>query len=214
MTPPLTKSPLIQIFRKIYYPTIPKIFNRPLNLSVKLNKIVLNSRLEKEEQVVAELSLLGISYLSRLSGDFIAQPRVGWALLADLIRQPSSRVRSATIALLLEHPEYSEQMPIAIRKLHAKNRVTLKLFYTAAVYLQRIYFEELKSIKGDRFYWLPDFYSTELNIQQESDPIILFRNLGKRHQDLTGIYVNWVGTYKNVIAHLLNRRKLEMEWSQ
>jgi hypothetical protein len=176
--------------------------------------IILNSKLEKEEQVVAELSLLGISYLSRLSEDFIDQPRVGWALLADLVRQPSSRVRSATIALMLEHPEYSEQMPIAIRKLHAKNRMTLKLFYTAAVYLQRIYFEDLKNFQGDRFSWLPDLYGTELNIQPDLDANKSLVDLGKRHQDLTGIYVNWVGTYKNVFAHLINRRKLDVEWSQ
>jgi hypothetical protein len=177
-------------------------------------EIVLNSKLEKEEQVVAELSFLGISYLSRLSINSTVQPRVGWALLADLVRQPSSRVRSATIALLLEHPEYSDQVPIAIKKVYAQNRLTLKLFYTAAVYLQRIYFEDLKNIQGARFSWLPDLYSTELNIQPELDPNKSLVNLGKRHQGLTGIYVNWVGTYKNVFAHLLNRKKLEIEWNQ
>jgi hypothetical protein len=173
----------------------------------------LGSKLEKEEQVVAELSLLGISYLSRLSEDFIDRPRVGWALLADLVRQPSSRVRSATIALLLEHPEYSEQMPVAIRKLHATNRMTLKLFYTAAVFLQHIHYDDLKSFQGGRFSWLPDLYSTELNIQPDEDPNQSLVYLGKRHQDLTGIHVNWVGTYQNVFAHLINRRKMEIEWS-
>jgi hypothetical protein len=115
---------------------------------------------------------------------------------------------------LLEHPEYSDQVPIAIKKLYTQNRLTLKLFYTAAVYLQRIYFADFKSFQKGRFSLLPDFYSTELNIQPASDPNVSLMNLGKRHQDLTGIYVNWVGTYKNVFLHLLNRRKWEMEWSQ
>jgi len=149
-----------------------------------------------------------------LSINSTVQPRVGWALLADLVRQPSSRVRSATIALLLEHPEYSDQVPIAIKKVYSQNRLTLKLFYTAAVYLQRIYFEDLKNIQGPRFSCLPDLYSTELNIQPELDPNKSLVNLGKRHQVLTGIYVNWVGTYKNVFAHYLNRKKLEIEWNQ
>jgi hypothetical protein len=174
---------------------------------------VLTSKLEKEEQIVAELSRLGISYLSCLSDDFAAQPRVGWALLADLVRQPSSRVRSATIALLLEHPEYAEQIPMAIQKLRAKNRMTLKLFYTAAFFLQQIYFEDLQKFQNKPFYWLPDLYSTELKIPHRSDPNQSLESLGKRHQDLTGTYINWAGTYRNVVSHLLHHRELESLWS-
>jgi hypothetical protein len=177
-------------------------------------EVVLNSKLEKEEQIIAELSFLGVTYLSRMSDNLIEQPRMGWALLTDLVRQPSSRVRSATIALLLEHPEYSEQMPTAIKRLHSKKRLTLKIFYTAAVYLQRIYYRELLNFQGNCFKWLPDLYSSELTIPPETDPNKSIIYLGKRHQDLTGVYVNWAGTYINVVSHLLHRKKLEIEWSQ
>ncbi len=177
-------------------------------------EIVLNSKLVKEEQVVAELSCLGITYLSRLTNNFTVHPRAGWALLADLVRQPSSRVRCATIALLLEHPEYSEHIPLAVKMVRSKNRLTLKLFYMAAVYLQRIYSEELKQLQGQLFCWLPDLFSLEFSIQPGLDPVQSLSLLGKRHQTLTGIYVNWSGTYKNVVEQLLKRKKLEMLWNQ
>jgi hypothetical protein len=155
-----------------------------------------------------------------------SQPtRVGWPATRN-IRQPAGRTRPRSIRGCCpgcRHARHSNSPAndppsnqiTSNSNLQENLLSNLQVrFYTAAVYLQRIYFEELKSIQGNHFYWLPDFYSTELNIQQESDPIMLLTNLGQRHQDLTGIYENWVGTYKNVIAHLLNRRKLEMEWSQ
>jgi len=130
------------------------------------------------------------------------------------MRQPSSRVRSAVIALLLEHPEYAKQMPLAIKKLHTSNRMSLKLFYTAAVYLQRLYVQDLKDLQGERFMWLPDFYSSELGIQPELDAIQSLRQLGKCHQSLTGCYLNWTGSYQNVAAQWLRRKKLDIAWNQ
>lgn len=61
-----------------------------------------------EEQVVSELDALGISYLSRQSSSSVERVRPPEQLLADLIRQPSARVRQAVIALFLSHPEYAE----------------------------------------------------------------------------------------------------------
>ncbi len=52
---------------------------------------VLSSNLMAEEQIVAELTLLGIRYLSRLTDIQVDHPRPGEQLLADLVRQPSSR---------------------------------------------------------------------------------------------------------------------------
>ncbi|PKO12766.1 MAG: hypothetical protein CVU39_22630 [Chloroflexi bacterium HGW-Chloroflexi-10] len=130
---------------------------------------------------------------------------MGWAVLADLVRQPSSRVRSATIALLLEHPEYAEQMPAALSKLRSKNRTTLKLYYTAAVLLQRIYQKELKQYQNNRFIELPNLYGKELLPLAAPDSHEALIMLGRLHQELSGLQINWVGTYKNVLNHLLRR---------
>lgn len=163
----------------------------------------------KEERVVAELSLLGITYLSRLNNDYIEEPpREGWTLLVDLVRQPSSRVRTAAIALLLEHPEFANQMPKAIGCLRSKNRITLKLFYTASVILQQIYAKQFLKSQGLNFTWLPDLFSGEFGLSKNLPPEQALEELGIRHQELTGIVVNWTGTYENVALHLLRRRKL------
>jgi hypothetical protein len=71
-----------------------------------------------EEKLVAELELLGIRYLSRQTpyrSDKIRSPE---ALLADLVRQPSGRVRAAVIAVFLSHPEYANAVPAALMRLH------------------------------------------------------------------------------------------------
>ncbi len=67
--------------------------------------------LTEEEKLVAELDLLGSRYLSRQThyrSDKIRSPE---ALLADLVRQPSVRVRAAVIAVSLSHPEYAAAVP-------------------------------------------------------------------------------------------------------
>jgi hypothetical protein len=104
------------------------------------------SKLIEEDRVVVELSVCGVTYLSRLTVVKIDLPRPVEQLLADLMHQPSSRVRTATIALLMAHPEYGGVMPVAIGKLRSSHRLLLKLFCTAAVYLQVKYSQALQEI--------------------------------------------------------------------
>ena len=49
---------------------------------------------DEEEQVVAELELLGIRYLSRQTAEAATQVRPPERLLADMVRQPSARVHA------------------------------------------------------------------------------------------------------------------------
>ena len=93
----------------------------------------------EEERLVAELELLGIRYLSRYTSDQAERIRPPDVLLADLVRQPSARVRAAVLAVLLAHPEYAEAVPTALQQLGPAERRTLRLFYTAAVLLQQEY---------------------------------------------------------------------------
>ncbi len=51
-----------------------------------------------EERLVAELEQLGVRYLSRLTNEKARRVRTPHKLLADLVQQPSSRVRAALIA--------------------------------------------------------------------------------------------------------------------
>jgi hypothetical protein len=175
---------------------------------------VLSSKILTEEQTVAELALLGIRYLSQATDTKVDHTRPGEQLLADLVRQPSSRVRTAVIALLLEHPEYAAFIPAAVAKLRGSNRIALKLFYTAAVFLQRKYYLIFQELQGQAFQWLPDIFSAELGIPSDLSDGECLVALGLRHQALTGKFANWAGTYNNVACLLLRRRQMETGWNQ
>jgi hypothetical protein len=97
-------------------------------------KSVLPRKYQVEDQIVQELVLLGIGYLSgpdETQGQSVRMPE---QLLVDLMKQPSSRVRTALIPLLLEHPEYASFIKPAHSRLTGSRRKLLALFYTAAVF--------------------------------------------------------------------------------
>lgn len=167
----------------------------------------------QEEQLVAEIEKLGVRYLSRQTSYQAGQVRPPQRLLADLLRQPSSRVRTAVIAVLLAHPEYAQVVPQVLPYLPLSDQITFKLFYTAAAALQRQHAERLKNFLGRRWKWLPDLFSGELGLAPDIPPEDVLRELGMIHQRKTGITVNWTGTYQNVAYHLLRRWELERQWN-
>ena len=164
----------------------------------------------KEERLVAELELLGIRYLSRHTSDQAESVRPPGVLLADLVQQPSARVRAAVIAVLLAHPEYAEAMPSALERLHTAERLTLRLFYTAAALLQQEYAERLRHfVVGQQ---LPGQFAADLGLPHVISPREQLAALGQRHRQETQVDVNWVGTYENVARRLLRSWELESEW--
>jgi hypothetical protein len=167
----------------------------------------------QEEQLVAEIEKLGIHYLSRQTDYQARQVRAPQQLLADLLRQPSSRVRTAVIAVLLAHPEYAQVVPQVLNQLPLADHTTFKLFYTAAVALQLQHAERLESFLGQRWQWLPDLFSQELGLVLDVPAEDALRELGTVHQRKTGVMVNWVGTYQSVAHHLLRRWELEQQWN-
>jgi hypothetical protein len=171
------------------------------------------SRLESEEErIVAELGLLGIRYLSRRIPVQAEQVRPPDMLLADLVRQPSARVRAAVIAVLLAHPEYAVAVPAALRRLKSSERLTLQLFYTAAVLLQQEHTEHLRRFAVDQR--LPDQFSMELGLPQSAPLHERLVALGRQHRQRTQAHVNWTGTYESVVQHLLRSWELEARWRQ
>jgi len=176
----------------------------------------------EEEQLVAELELLGIRYLSRRTPDRALRVREPDALLADLVRQPSARVRNAVIAVLPTHPGYADALSAALKRLRPAERRTLRLFYTAAVLLQQERAERLQSfVTGRR---LPDRFAADLGLPSATSPrerLLTLWNwsndtaasfkspystglaLGRRLRPQTQTVVNWVGTYENVERCLL-----------
>jgi hypothetical protein len=166
-----------------------------------------------EEATVAELELLGIRYLSRQTRDRAVSLRPPDALIADLVRQPSARVRGALIALFLAHPRYSAAVSDALERLSPSECWDLQVLYTAAMLLQQEHTEALRPHLTTAWLWLPDLYSKEIGVPTEGTPQQRLVTLGERHRSHTRKVVNWVGTFEKVIEQFLRSRKLEAAWS-
>jgi hypothetical protein len=170
----------------------------------------------EEEKLVAELSELGIRYLSRQSSHQPVGVRSPEALLTDLMRQPSARVRAAVIAVLLSHPEYADAVPAALAHLGPEEQSNLRFFYLAAVLLQQEYAERLRTLQGAHWRWLPRFQEivAELNVPAKGAPRERLARLGREHRRHTAKQVNWTGTYEQVVRQLLRQWEIETQWSR
>ena len=168
--------------------------------------------LQGEERLVAELAQLGVNYLSR-QAVVPTIPRSPGIILAELVRQQSSRVRTALISLLLANPQYASQIPAALKRLGAGDSLTLKLFYTAAVFLQQKYAILINKFSRSPWIELPDLFSSELAIRGETLQERLIA-LGDLHKRLTGVQLNWAGTYENAAKDLIRRWQMEQVWNQ
>ncbi len=166
---------------------------------------------QAEEELVAELAQLGINYLSRQSTQAVQSLRPPDELLANLVCQPSSRVRSALIALLLARPDYARYVPKAVQESEERAAHLLRLFYTAAVQLQERYEAVLRSFLGTRWRRLPDLFSDELGITGAS-PEARLKHLARLHAQWSGENLNWAGTYENSAHLLLRRWEREKVW--
>jgi hypothetical protein len=170
--------------------------------------------MQMEEELVAELELLGVRYLSRQSSYQASRVRPPETLLADLVRQPSARVRAAVIAVLLAHPEYADAVPKALQHLRAAERLTLETFYAAAVLLQQEHADRLRAFLGTRWRPLPDprEATPQLNLPDDGTPSERLAWLGREHQRWSGTMVNWAGSYEQVARRLMRRWDMERRW--
>jgi hypothetical protein len=170
----------------------------------------------EEERLVAELSLLGIRYLSRQTSFQPDEIRPPEALLADLVRQPSARVHAAVIAVLLSHPVYAEAVPAALERLGPSERLTFQSFYAAAVLLQQEHADRLRPFVARRWQWLPDLgrVSPGWGLPIDGTPRERWTALGREHRRRAQEMANWTGTYEQVAHQLLRQWELESRWNQ
>ena len=174
----------------------------------------LQRTMQMEEELVAELELLGVRYLSRQSSYQASRVRPPETLLADLVRQPSARVRAAVIAVLLAHPEYADAVPVALEQLLPAERLTLQSFYAAAVLLQQEHADRLRAFLGTRWRPLPHLREAtpQMNLPDEGTPSERLAWLGREHQRWSGKMVNWAGSYEQVARRLMRRWEMERQW--
>ena len=107
-------------------------------------------------------------------------------LIPALAESDESRLRLSLIPLFLEHNKFALHVRTAAKKLDPAARLTLQCYYTAAVWLGKKYQQH-----GS----LPDYFSRELGLHPGDDAEENLRTLAKRHKELSGTWVNWLGTY-------------------
>ena len=141
------------------------------------------------DQLTNALRALDINFIlgGRIEGGSLhKQPA---RLIAALTESGEARLRLSLIPLFLEHPEFSQHVRSVAKKLNPQARLTLQCYYSAAVWIAQKY--ELQDIS------LPDYFSDELNVQPVADAELNLQKLANRHRALSGMKVNWLGTYKH-----------------
>lgn len=150
------------------------------------------------EQLANALHALGVKFImggSRGDESLHKQPA---RLIAALAESNESRLRLSLIILFLAHPEFSAHVRTAARGVTHVARLILQCYYTAAVWLQREHRPRLALLIG-RKASLPDYFSSELGLQNTDDPTINLQRLAQRHRILSGAQVNWLGTYEHAV---------------
>jgi hypothetical protein len=139
-------------------------------------------------QLVNALRALDVNFImgEQSSNDALHNQPV--RLIAALAESEEARLRLSLIPLFLDHPEFSEHVRAVAQKLNSSARLTLQCYYSAAVWLGQKYL---------RCQLLPDFFSKELNLYLTDDPEENLHTLAKRHVELSGMQVNWLGTYEH-----------------
>jgi len=141
------------------------------------------------DQLTNALRALGVHFI--LGGkiqreDLHKQPA---RLIAALANSNESRLRLSLIPLFLEHPDFAAYVQAVTGILDPSARITLQCYYSAAVWLGQIL-----CLPGCS---LPDLFSREINLHPVDDPEENLRALAKRHEELSGSRVNWLGTYQH-----------------
>jgi hypothetical protein len=155
-----------------------------------------------EDQLVAELWARDVRFL--MGRQIGSTPLLAPAsLIALLAQSTNARVRLSLIPLFLRCPEFVSEVENADKSLSSQtNQLVLRFYYTAAVLLQRKYWERLVKIFGEQPK-LPDIFSSRLGVSLNNDAELALLQLASRHQGLSGQFINWMGTYEHAAERLI-----------
>lgn len=140
-----------------------------------------------DQVLVNHLERLNIRFILGTHNDQKTRSVDPVTLIASLAKSGDARLRLALIPLFLEHPELSKYVREAAERLDASARLTLQFYYTAAFCL-------LKENNPSEEH-LPDHFSKELHLSFSGNCQENLRLLAERHRQLSGLAVNWLGTY-------------------
>lgn len=140
------------------------------------------------DQLASALHVLGVNFIRGGTDTDVSLSSHPPRLIAALAQSNEARLRLSLIPLFLEHSEYASRARVVAKKLDPSARLTLKCYYSAAVWLAKKYQLNIS---------LPDHFSKDLNLTPVEDPEENLRTLAKRHAELSGSYVNWLATYQH-----------------
>lgn len=122
-------------------------------------------------------------------------------LIAALAESNEARLGMSLIPLFLQYPQYASRVREVAARLDSSERLLLQCYYTAAIWLEQKYLLRKAS--------LPDLFSEELGLAFSDNPDENLRALGKRHQELSGERINWLGTYEHAADVWLKEMELQ-----
>lgn len=140
------------------------------------------------EQLANALHALGVNFIRGGRDADEPLPNHPTRLIAALAQSSEARLRLALIPLFLERSEYASRVRAAASKLDPPAKLTLKCYYSAAVWLAKKY--QLQDP-------LLDYFSKDLALTPGDDADENLRALAERHAELSGSYVNWLATYQH-----------------
>ena len=157
------------------------------------------------DELVDKLNALGVYFLHggdevRPENDTEIDPKL---LLTGLTTSNEARMRLALIPLLLQRPDYAESVTLVLPHLSEEASITIRCYYTAAVFLQKEYYARLEKLvsHGQE---LPDLFSQELGLSVDDyDPQKTLKGLANCHAKLSGLAINWLGTYHHAVQQYL-----------
>ena len=133
-------------------------------------------------------------------------------LMAGLAIQSDARLRLALIAVLLQRSDFAKDAHQALALMDKPQKLIFKLYYTAAYYLQKAYANQLQDVSNP-YGGLPDYYSEELKIEKNNSATDQLKQLAERHKEITGLPLNWYGTYNYAAQRVITRLKKERAWA-
>ena len=160
------------------------------------------------EQMTSALHILGVNFLfGDTNADALLHKHPD-QLISALAESREARLRLSLIPLFLEHPEFSKHVRKTVEGLSESAQVTLQCYYTAAVLLQRKHRAKLDLLTGKK-HSLPDLFSQKMGLLMTTDPEQDLQALAKRQEILSGMQINWLGTYQHAMQ--VSMRGLEIQ---
>lgn len=152
-----------------------------------------------EEQLVSELWARDVRFILGSAPDHL--PMLSPAdLITALAESKEARLQLSLIPVFLRHPEFSEQVKFASENLKPNLQLILKCFYSAAVWLEQKYLFTNR---------LPDLFSKELGILPSENPEENLKALAMQQKELSGLRINWLGTYQHAAEIWLKELELQ-----